>query len=105
MRALIKGDEIILINNLTDPFVSKHLKWMESQGYTLIENWRPLSADGEVTETVVETVEETVEETAEETADDSVIATSGTSSLGSDDSVIIINGKTYTKAELKKLLE
>ena len=96
MRALIKGDEIILINNLTDPFVSKHLKWMESQGYTLVENWEPPSADGKVTETVTETVEET---------DDSVIVTSGTSSLGSDDSVIIINGKSYTKAELKKLLE
>ena len=100
MRVLIKGDEVIPINNLTDPFVSKHLKWMESQGYILVDNWELLSADGEVTKTVVETVEETAEET-----DDSVIVTSGTSSLGSDDSVIIIDGKTYTKAELKKLLE
>ena len=81
MKILAKGDEVIILNNSTDPFVLKHLSWMEGQGYTLVENWEPPSADGKVTETVTETVEET------------------------DDSVIIINGKSYTKAELKKLLE
>ena len=81
MKILAKGDEVIILNNSTDPFVLNHLRWMQGQGYTLIENWRPLSADGEVTETVVETAEETADE------------------------VIVINGKTYTKSELKKLLE
>lgn len=90
MKILAKGDEVIILNNSTDPFVLKHLRWMQGQGYTLIENWEPPSADGKAAETVTEAVTETAEETV---------------SPSSGDSVIVIDGKTYTKAELKKLLE
>ena len=33
------------------------------------------------------------------------VTTSGTSSPGSDDGVIVVNGKTYTKAELEAALK
>ena len=50
---------------------------------------------------IVNPSEETVvEEPVEET-----VTTSGTSSLGSDDSVIVVNGKTYTKSELETVLK
>ena len=84
MKALVKTDEVILLNERTDPFVIRHLAWMQTQGYTLNENWEPPVTDGEpvLAESVTETAEETA---AEET--------------------VTIDGKTYTKSELKKLLE
>ena len=33
------------------------------------------------------------------------VTTSGTSSSGSDDGVIVVNGKTYTKAQLEAVLK
>ena len=87
MKALVKTDEVILLNERTDPFVIRHLAWMQTQGYTLNENWEPPTIDEQVPPAVNEVTEtETVEETvAEET--------------------VTIDGKTYTKSELKKLLE
>ena len=103
MKALVKTDEVILLNERTDPFVIRHLAWMQTQGYTLNENWEPLTNDEQVPPAVSEVTET---ETAEETAAEETVTTSETtSSLGSDDSVIVINGKTYTKAELEAVLK
>ena len=102
MKVLYKSDTDYIALPSNDPFVQKNQAFLIEMGYKLIEDWEPPTIDepsqtvSEVTETVTETVEET---------DDSVIVTSGTSSLGSDDSVIVINGKTFTKSELQKLLE
>ncbi len=91
MRALVKANEVIILDDRTDPFVLKHLAWMQTQGYVLDENWEPPTIDepyqavSEVTETASGSVTASEETVEEET--------------------VTLNGKTYTKAELKKLLE
>jgi hypothetical protein len=62
-----------------DPFIEANPEWCLEQGIITKEEY----------DAIVNPSEEAVTETVEET----------------DDSVIIINGKSYTKAELKKLLE
>ena len=104
MKVLFKSDTDYIPLPSSDPFVQKNQALLIELGYRLIEDWEPPTND-EASQTVSEVTEAVEPAPVEETADDSVIVTSGTSSLGSDDSVIIINGKTYTKAELKKLLE
>jgi hypothetical protein len=92
MKVLYKSDTDYIALPSNDPFVQKNQAFLIEMGYKLIEDWEPPTIDepsqtvSEVTETVTETVEETAEETT-------------------DDSVIVINGKAYTKTELKKLLE
>ena len=88
MKVLYKSDSDYIVLPSKDPFVQKNQAFLIEMGYKLIEDWEPPTISeptSEVTETVTETVEETVEETAEET--------------------VTINGKTYTKSELKKLIE
>ena len=63
---------------MMDPFIEANPEWCLEQGIITKEEY----------DAIVNPSEE-VSETAEET----------------DDSVIVINGKSYTKAELKKLLE
>ena len=94
MKVLYKSDTDYIPLPSKDPFVQKQQALLIEMGYSLIEDWEPPTVS-EVTET----------ETAEETAPEETVTTSGTSSPGSDDSVIVIDGKTYTKSELKKLLE
>ena len=102
MKVLYKSDTDYIPLPSKDPFVQKQQALLIEIGYRLIEDWEPPTineqaplAVSEVTET--ETVEETV---AEET-----VTTSGTSSLGSDDPVIVIDGKTYTKTEIEAALK
>ena len=84
MKVLYKSDTDYIPLPSADPFVQKNQAFLIEMGYKLIEDWEPPTINESVSETT-EAVTETVEET--------------------DDSVIVINGKTYTKAELKKLLE
>lgn len=64
-----------------DPFIEANPEWCLEQGIITEEEY----------DAIVNPSEEVVESApAEETA---------------DDSVIVINGKTYTKSELKKLIE
>ena len=74
-----------------DPFIEANPEWCLEQGIITKEEYGA----------IVNPSEETAEpETVEET-----VTTSGTSSLGSDDSVIVVNGKTYTKSELEAALK
>ena len=84
MKVLYKSDTDYIPLPSADPFVQKNQTFLIEMGYRLIENWEPPTINEPLSE-VTETVTETVEETAEET--------------------VTINGKTYTKAELKKLIE
>ena len=45
------------------------------------------------------------EEVTESAPVEETVTTSGTSSPGSDDGVIVVNGKTYTKSELEAVLK
>lgn len=67
---------------MTRSFYTIHAAWVSRQEWSHPVTIPMPEHTGEGTETAEETV-----------------------SSGSDDSVIVINGKTFTKAELKKLLE
>ena len=87
MKVLYKSDTDYIPLPSKDPFVQKQQGLLIEMGYKLIEDWEPPTNDEQVPLAVSEVTEtETVEETvAEET--------------------VTIDGKTYTKSELKKLLE
>ena len=87
MKVLYKSDSDYIVLPSNDPFVQKNQAFLIELGYRLIEDWVPptISEPSKTVSEVTETVTETVEETAEET--------------------VTINGKTYTKSELKKLIE
>ena len=88
MKVLYKSDTDYIPLPSKDPFVQKQQGLLIEMGYRLlIEDWEPPTNDEQVPLAVSEATEtETVEETvAEET--------------------VTIDGKTYTKSELKKLLE
>ena len=87
MKVLYKSDADYIVLPSADLFVQKNQTFLIEMGYRLIEDWEPPTND-EPSQTVSE-VTETVTETAEETAEETVT----------------INGKTYTKSELKKLIE
>ena len=89
MKVLYKSDTDYIPLPSADPFVQKNQAFLIEMGYKLIENWEPPTND-EASQTVSEVTEAVEPAPVEETA---------------DDSVIVINGKSYTKAELKKLLE
>ena len=87
MKVLYKSDTDYIPLPSKDPFVQKQQGLLIEMGYRLIEDWEPPTNDEQVPLAVSEVTEtETAEETvAEET--------------------VTIDGKTYTKSELKKLLE
>ena len=87
MKVLYKSDTDYIRLPSKDPFVQKQQGLLIEMGYRLIEDWEPPTNDEQVPPAVSEVTEtETVEETvAKET--------------------VTIDGKTYTKSELKKLLE
>ena len=87
MKVLYKSDTDYIPLPSKDPFVQKQQALLIEMGYKLIEDWEPPTDDEQVPLAVSEVTEtETAEETvAEET--------------------VTIDGKTYTKSELKKLLE
>ena len=87
MKVLYKSDTDYIPLPSKDPFVQKQQGLLIEMGYRLIEDWEPPTNDEQVPLAVSEVTEtETVEETAAE-------------------ETVTINGKTYTKSELKKLLE
>ena len=87
MKVLYKSDTDYIPLPSKDPFVQKQQALLIEMGYKLIEDWEPPTDDEQVPLAVSEVTEtETVEETAAE-------------------ETVTINGKTYTKSELKKLLE
>ena len=87
MKVLYKSDTDYIPLPSKDPFVQKQQALLIEMGYRLIEDWEPPTNDEQVPLAVSEVTEtETVEETAAE-------------------ETVTINGKTYTKSELKKLLE
>ena len=87
MKVLYKSDTDYIPLPSKDPFVQKQQGLLIEMGYRLIEDWEPPTNDEQIPLAVSEVTEtETAEETvAEET--------------------VTIDGKTYTKSELKKLLE
>ena len=97
MKVLYKSNTDYIPLPSKDPFVQKQQALLIEMGYRLIEDWEPPTNDEQVPLAVSEVTEtETVEET---------VTTSGTSSPGSDDGVIVVNGKTYTKSELEAVLK
>ena len=87
MKVLYKSDTDYIPLPSKDPFVQKQQALLIEMGYRLIEDWEPPTDDEQVPLAVSEVTEtETVEETAAE-------------------ETVTIDGKTYTKSELKKLLE
>ena len=97
MKVLYKSDADYIPLPSKDPFVQKQQGLLIEMGYRLIEDWEPPTNDEQAPLAVSEVTEtETVEET---------VTTSGTSSPGSDDGVIVVNGKTYTKSELEAVLK
>ena len=102
MKVLYKSDTDYIPLPSKDPFVQKQQGLLIEMGYKLIEDWEPPTIDEQVPLSVSEATET---ETVEETVAEETVTTSGTSSLGSDDPVIVVNGKTYTKAELETVLK
>ena len=87
MKVLYKSDTDYIPLPSKDPFVQKQQALLIEMGYRLIDDWEPPTNDEQVPLAVSEVTEtETVEETAAE-------------------ETVTIDGKTYTKSELKKLLE
>ena len=87
MKVLYKSNTDYIPLPSKDPFVQKQQALLIEMGYTLIEDWEPPMDDDQVPLAVSEVTET---ETAEETAAEETVT---------------IDGKTYTKSELKKLLE
>ena len=87
MKVLYKSDTDYIPLPSKDPFVQKQQALLIEMGYKLIEDWEPPTNDEQVPLAVSEVTET---ETAEETAAEETVT---------------IDGKTYTKSELKKLLE
>ena len=87
MKVLYRSDTDYIPLPSKDPFVQKQQALLIEMGYRLIEDWEPPTIDEQAPLAVSEVTEtETVEETAAE-------------------ETVTIDGKTYTKSELKKLLE
>ena len=102
MKVLYKSDTDYIPLPSKDPFVQKQQALLIEMGYRLLEDWEPPTNDEQVPLAVSEVTET---ETAEETAAEETVTTSGTSSPGSDDGVIVVNGKTYTKTEIEAALK
>ena len=102
MKVLYKSDTDYIPLPSKDPFVQKQQALLIEMGYRLIEDWEPPTDDEQVPLAVSEVTET---ETVEETVAEETVTTSGTSSPGSDDSVIVVNGKTYTKTEIEAVLK
>lgn len=74
-----------------DPFIETNPDWCLEQGIITKEEYDAIvNSSEEVTESAP----------AEET-----VTIQGTSSPDSDDSVIVVNGKTYTKSELEAIVK
>ena len=87
MKVLYKSDTDYIPLPSKDPFVQKQQALLIEMGYRLIDDWEPPTNDEQVPLAVSEVTETG---TAEETAAEETVT---------------IDGKTYTKSELKKLLE